>query len=365
MRPEPAPLLVLALITAGCVGGATAGTPAMEPRESASEEATAWDEDARLVGVFAADLSQQEIQEERREANRSDEEEADRFRLHRAARSADGEVGDGKAGRWLYEYRAGGRAYRILVAANGTVLDTARGPAEEDEAPIQGWEVDSDEAAEILAENNDAFADAEGARSAFYALFANTTDANPVWAFGLFLADRAPVVYTVDARTGEYRGSQPVAVPGFSIPNVGYGGPNGSRDAPSEEGGNISGTLTATEPRDEESFALADDEHPQLEARLALEGQSAGSTVQVTVQVPDGRSKELTVSSSEGSGRLAFDAPADGMYNVTLELTKGVRQGYTFTWCAEGERIEGSDAAAACRAIEDGSAAWAGPVAER
>lgn len=343
MRTEAAMLTAIALVTAGCVGTVSAGDPAMEPRTTAEDAASDWRANASLVSVFTA---------EDPEPNATDDTAEDAPLEARVDRS-DGELADGEAPAWLYTYRAGGDELKLVVAANGSIVDRSVSEADPGQTPIEGWEVDSDTAAETIAEHNGTFADAGDARSAFYALYQNETAERPRWMFVVFHRDAAPAFYRVDATTGAYLGSTTLRLEGLS--NLGdlswssHG--DGETGSPPQEGGEISGTLNAGAPTDEEGFAVANDAHPELTVQLALDEPSAASTVEATVTAPDGTELTLTATGDAQTVDRSIDRPPEGSYDVRLELTQGARQGYTFTWCASGQDAASDEARTACQTV--------------
>lgn len=367
MRRLGALLLCAALLTAGCIGTVEAGT-AKEHRSTADERAERFaGPDAELISVAGFETN---VTDEGYYADeRDDPEDA-------AKGPSDDTIGDGEAPAWVYTYQTSNMTYRVTVADNGTVIaNETEDDVDEDAVPIGEWEVTSEEAADIVADNNDGWTTSEDGFG-FYALARENETSDPIWTLGQFLPDDGFVVARVNASTGEYLGTYSMD---FDVDfdfdfDYDYDGAYGSgydyeygeaSESPPQEGGGFSGTLTATEPTDEESFEVDHEDHPELVARLSLDGQSAASEVEATIETPDGEERSLTVTGSEGAGELSIDAPDDGDYAVTLELTQGVSQDYTFTWCAEGDSTGDGDAESACQRVEQGSGAPAGALAGR
>lgn len=365
MRRLGALLLCAALLTAGCIGTVEAGT-AKEHRSTADERAERFaGPDAELISVagFETNVTDEGYYQDERD----DPEDA-------AKGPADDTIGDGEAPAWVYTYQTSNLTYRVTVAQNGTVIaNETEDDVDEDAVPIGEWEVTSDEAADIVADNNDSWTTSEDGFG-FYALARENEATDPIWNLGQFIPEEGVVFARVNATTGEYLGAHDLDF-GFDFNyeyDYGYGSGyeydyeyGEESEGPPQEGGGFSGTLTATDPTDEESFEVDHEDHPEMVARLTLDGQSAGSTVQATIETPDGEERELTVTGSEGSRSLTIDAPAEGDYDVTLELAQGVTQDYTFTWCAEGASTGDGDAESACERVEEGPSSAVGPLGRR
>lgn len=137
----------LALLFAGCMGGAPTGTAqglVDDARDAAGERV----DDPTLVRVTGLEPFRHEVEEHG--------EEREEFWLH-----LDDDNADGQAPGWLYTFRDGTTLYRVAVYASGEVLGEAL-EADPDErepdepgTPLQGWEVDTDEVAETLADHPD------------------------------------------------------------------------------------------------------------------------------------------------------------------------------------------------------------------
>lgn len=333
-------LLAVALALAGCVGPFDDGITAMDVREDANEEASEWNENATLVGVFGLEVSQRLFDMATREA----EEESD---IHNVTYRADESRGDGKTAAWVYEYVAANGTYTVVLADNGTVLHEEVDEDEPDEnftaEAIEGWEVDSDEAADIVAENNDTWERAEDANITFYALEKDEDESDPTWALG-FQAEGGTYIFAVNATTGEYLGAftfeGPSFDPGFGGDyggdgNGSYEGPYGPGDEPPKEGGSFSGRLTVTDPNQTHTFEVEASGHPELGVELTLD-QPATSTVQATIEGPNGTLGTLEADGMDRAVEGWWEEPMTGTYTVTLELTQGAAQDYQLAWCAEG-----------------------------
>lgn len=359
MRRLGALLLCAALLTAGCIGTVEAGT-AKEHRSTADERADRFaGPDAELISVTGFETN---VTDEGWYADeRDDPEDA-------AKGPADDTIGDGEAPAWVYTYQTSNLTYQVTVAQNGTVIaNETEDDVDEDAVPIGEWEVTSDEAADIVADNNDGWTTSEDGFGV-YALARENETTDPIWNLGQFIPEEGAVFARVNATTGEYLGTYELDFDfDFDFDynysgDYGYGGGYGGDydygsgadgEEPPEEGGSFSGTLTATDSSNEESLELDASGHDELVALVELDGQSAGSSVDVTISSPSGDQRRVTVSGMDGSRRVEIGEPAKGVYDVTLELTQGVTQNYTFTWCAEGHPTGDDAADDACERIED------------
>lgn len=345
MRKIVVLLIVAALGAAGCIGTVEAQSSTMELREKADEQAAAWDEDAQLVGVFGLEMAQPEGPEDddgnESSANGTAEaedaeadEEQDPF--DQVARTADEELKDGQAPAWLYSYQAGNRSYHVAIAANGTILAEETERDDDRETPIEDWEVDSDEAADVVAENNETWSRTDDARSVMYGLGQNGTEEDPVWFIVLFPGDAAPIVYTVNATTGEYLGAHSIQIPSFDVGfGGGFDGDDGGDGVP-EEGGSDDGSVSLAQPTAEHTFEVEQDGHPELGLELSLD-DPATSSVTATIEGPDGTLGTIEADSMEPAAEGWWADPQPGEYTVTVELQEGATQDYAITWCAEGE----------------------------
>lgn len=340
----------LALVAAGCigtVGGET--TDAADARASADEQAEAWNADAQLVSVTGFEGTGSEPLDA--------DERGDPY--EEAAALEDDELADGQAPAWVYEYRADEEAYRVAVAANGTVLAEDTGPLHEattpeDDVPITGWEVSSTEAAEIAAEHNDTWAQAEEGWG-FYGLGQEDADEDPVWAMGLG-TDDAFLTLAVNATTGEFLGAHPVDLGGWdgSTGSWSWNG-SGSWESPEEpprEQDTHEGSVDASEPTAEHGFHLADDEHDEIAVQLSLD-EPAGSTVSATLFHGDEEVGSLEATPTEPSARQAWPEPDEGEHRIEVALESGATQDYTVHWCAPGASY-GDTPNPACQA-DDGA----------
>lgn len=137
----------LALLLAGCIGGAPTGTAQGlldDARDAAGERV----DDPALVRVTGLEPFRHEVEEHGGER--------EEFWLH-----LDDDNADGQAPGWLYTFRDGTTLYRVAVYASGEVLgealeaDPEEREPDEPGTPIQGWEVDTDEVAQALADHPD------------------------------------------------------------------------------------------------------------------------------------------------------------------------------------------------------------------
>lgn len=369
MRRHGAILLALALVTAGCLNILRDRATAMELSNEADEAAEAWDDEAQLVAVIGLELNDTAIEEPDGEAdgddaedenqtgdddnatsdeedNRTEEDDED-DPFDRLARYPDDELQDGQAPAWGYVYQAGNRTYAVAIGANGTVLAEETDEDDDPETPVEGWEVDSDEAAEIIAENNDTWANAGDDGGVWYALAQDEPEDDPeedpehdpMWIVGLSLPGEAPILYRVNATTGEYLGASTFTIPDFDVGGFGSSGAGTRGETVPEESGSFDGTLTATDATAEHTFEVDHPDHPELGVELSLDPPATG-TVTATIEGPNGTLGTLEASPQDRAVEAWWEAPSPGEYTVTLELTQGVTQDYTLTWCAKGTGYE-------------------------
>jgi hypothetical protein len=323
----------------GCVSAVAETSTGMEQHDPADQRAQAWDADAELVRVAGG-------------------EHAGAWDGHGSNSSFEGqagEVGDGNAPAWAYTYETDERALHVVVDANGTVVNATEAE-HRNRTPVTGWNVDSTEAVETVREHHEGWAEADP-DLAFYGLWQNGTDEDPVWGIGALDEDRF-LFATVNATTGEYLGGHAF---GYGDWGAGWGswggwsssgsccgswngsgndswGPNGAwsdtEDHPPRESGTLEGEVSALDPEAEHRFALGHGEHETLRVVLELDDPQAGS-LEAEVAGPDAE-RTLTADPLDPRDEAQLDDPQAGAYTVDVELEAGATQGYTLHWCAPG-----------------------------
>jgi hypothetical protein len=326
----------------------------MEHREVADERVHRLGSDAELVGVLGA------------EANESWSEEGPTPGWAANVSMQDDRVGDGGSPFWVYEYRTAEANYDVVVAENGTVVEIDEDERDPNETAIDDWEISSVEAAEIVAEHNESWK-VRGVGMAAYHLDQDNETSDPTWSLAQIHEDAA-IVAKVDATTGEFLGAHPFgAAVGWAIGwgagwgaawgsgwSGGWGGGWGTgSQAPPQEGGSFSDSLTVAEPTSEHDFTIAHADHPRLGVALELEEPVTG-TVEVTVEGPEGELGSLEANSGSPTSVETWDRAVEGSHTARAELADGVDQGYTVHWCAYGqEEHDDEEAEEACEAVED------------
>lgn len=368
-RLDPtSPWLLIALAaglvvgSAGWMGALAETDTGMDLSETADQRASAWDDRARLVGVGAAESTEQRSHDH----NHSDHEND-----HAWTHTSEGDLGDGQAGAWTYTYEADEQALRVTVAANGTVLNETQTPAS-NRTPITGWNVDASEAVETVRENDEGWERVD-ARWAFYALHQPEPDRDPLWVLGV--GGNATLQFAaVNATTGEYIASWGAGAGFHGWWGTGWSGSwnnswnnswdnswdgswnqsgNASEEASTEEppaeGGEFEGTLTALDPDHEHTFEIQHEGHDSLELELELDG-SVWNAVRANVTGPQARQVQLEASADEPTEEASLAEPAAGTYEVTVAfeqgpmvLEEGIAQEYELHWCAPGDEEPGWD----------------------
>lgn len=240
----------------------------------------------------------------------------------------DDQVGDGRAPSWRYVYASDAGHHHIVVAASGQVLLEMELPPEalvHGGDPVTGWQVDSDEAVGVAVAADADFAAVLAAPDANLFHLLGQEGENATWVLFAEAVDRFAVV-AVDASSGTFLGTAPLP------PGVGYFGANISH-----EQDRFAGTVNLAQPNAEHTFAL-ESAHPYLNITANLDGQSAGSTVDVTITGPEGQQESLVLAgppSAPTSDRVTFTDVRAGTWRVALTLQGGVTQDYNVRWCAD------------------------------
>lgn len=337
-------LVTACLIAAGCIGAVAQGTPAMEHRTTADEQAYATSENAELVGVHGAEAN----------ATWNDRDDMQEWTGNVSIHSD--RIGDGAAALWVYEYRTSNATIEVLVNEEGEVVRTDRDDdVDEDAQAVEDWEVSSIEAVEIVQDHDDNWTiDDDG--MAFYNLEHEDEAGDPVWSMVEFHDETGVIWARVNAATGAFLDAGTFTSDfgsGWSgVGSWGDGAEDGGSEEPYQEGGSFSDSVSAADDTNEHTFEL-DHDHPELAARLALEEPATG-TVQATITGPEGSEVgTLEAGPDDPEAADAFSQVMDGEHTVTVELTDGLDQSYTLDWCADGQETGDEDAEAACERVEE------------
>lgn len=331
MRPTAVPAFAFALLlvpAAGCLSEdppapATAG----QLRPQAQERAEAWNADARLQGVVGV------------EGNVSRLLASDALNDVPDLPGEDDALADGRAPAWAFAYRAGGNGFGVVVAKDGTVVDTWNRQPEGN--AVDRWSVDSDNA--LQAARN--VSEGDG-RPVLVALVAGDVG-SPFWA--VVTNDSRE---RVDAVSGDHRGTFAGGTP---IPLVDEADPAAQAhqcQAPPEAfTGSLDVTLDATQGNNAtREIEVPSDCYDRLGLRLELEDPPAGQ-VDAILRTPD-EPVNLTATPAEPTDRAAWTNPYEGNRTLELILT-GARQAFTVSWCAPGSQGT-PEAHPACPDASDG-----------
>lgn len=349
MRRLGALLVAAALALTGCIGAMAQGTPAMEHRERADQQATEAYPGAELVAVNAFESNE----------SMDDKEEAG---FQPGYPVQDDTIGDGGPPAWIYEYRIDNQTgYNVVVDEDGEVLSTERDDdVDEDRSPVEDWQITSTEAVEIVRDNNDTWTvDDDGV--AFYHLSRDNVTSDPVWSMGESHEEHGFLFARVNAASGEFLGVESLAMDfGFGFGWSGWGGWGGwsngwgsgwddgeNESPPPQQGGSFSGTVTVAEGTSEHEFRVDTDEHPELGLALSLEEPATGS-VEVTLEGPEGELGSLAAGPQGTDTMETWDEPEEGSYVAVAELADGVDQAYELHWCAVGQPEGDQQASQAC-----------------
>jgi hypothetical protein len=183
--------VLVAALSAGCLGAGGQTMTAREGLEDAKSAAEAWadGEDLELLGVVAIEP----FKHIRYESDDGDYEAE--YVTH-----LDGNPGDGRAPGWAYGFYTGERCVSIVLAAGLGVLAEGYETCDEDMDPMPDWSVDSDEVAQILADEED-WPDLGEDGTYFWALYGDEGDA--LWVVGGSGEDGETAFASVDADSGE------------------------------------------------------------------------------------------------------------------------------------------------------------------
>lgn len=208
MRTATVALLVLSAMLAGCTSGTGGGLEAsgLEHRAVAERAAHNLDAGAVLVGLVGAEWANETF---------GDQFVTDSPEAAVLDRGADGNPGNGRALAWGYLFETSGGPALVAVTAGGTVLyadhlDEDSGTAESygDGLPLGSVAIDSDEAADIVHDNNADFADlvTQDDVVVIMALAQSEDQDDPFWVFTVLRTgeDDDVVFVLVNANDGSY-----------------------------------------------------------------------------------------------------------------------------------------------------------------
>lgn len=162
--------LVAAPALAGCLGSAQA--TAMDQRDPADDRAQQWDEDAQLAKIVGLEGN----------TSSGSGDGYDGSAAYWEPAREDDSVGDGRIAVWVYVYvspNEPGKTF-VVVVHDGEIEQTEE--EDEDEQALPEFSVDSDEAAEIAAENNEGIATAKDSENYGFVYHLETNDDGiPTW----------------------------------------------------------------------------------------------------------------------------------------------------------------------------------------
>lgn len=338
-------MILPASALAGCTGGADPFVPAKDKLGVAQEAASAWSTNATLVQVQGIDPAVSPPQSGGEDATP-------------LAWRLDPDLGDGRSQAWGYLFTAPDRetSYHVVVAGNGTVRHAAEQQANEtgaftlepNVAPVEGWEVDSDEAARVVADANGTWnvLGEDPATLVTFSMLWGRGDEDPFWVFGAETAQNGSAdgaggafehTFFVNATTGDYLGTSP---PGnTSLYEL------RPRDGPPAEGGRFNGTVSAVEPETTHTFDIERAGHPWLTVGIEV-GASSGAELELVARDPGGEEREnvtldLSAGGSGGAG-VRVEAPQTGTWSATVTLEEGQAARYRLDWCAADDPPSGA-----------------------
>lgn len=297
-----------AAIGAGCLGAPGKTMTAREGLGDAEDTAREWAEgaDLELVGIAAV--------EPFKRVNGTSPDGAESFeaRVH-----LDGDPGDGRAPGWAYGFLAGGRCIGVVLAAGLGVLAEGYSTCDGDGATVGDWSVDSDEAAAILADEEE-WPDLGEDALVFWELSAG--DQGPEWQVEAETPGSVASA-SVDARTGEVLRLEVGSSEPFFEP-VGPTPPSGASEgemvwAQTSEPV-VAGTAAevVVELEGDGGFLVA-------EASVGLSVNAVG-TVRIVVSGPGGElHSESLPNLGGGIVRAEFAALPPGLYTLRAEPGPG------------------------------------------
>ena len=195
MRLPRLPLTLVAVLAAslfaGCLGAGGETMTARAGLADARSAAEAWaeGEDLELLGAVAVEPFKR-IQYES-----DDGEHEAEYVTH-----LDGNPGDGRAPGWAYGFYTGERCISIVLAAGLGVLAEGYETCDDDIEAMPDWSIDSDEAAEILAGEEDW---PELGEDGTYFWGLSNEDGTALWMVGASGEEGETVFAALDASSGE------------------------------------------------------------------------------------------------------------------------------------------------------------------
>lgn len=314
--------VLTASVLAGCTSplGGGGDMTAKEAEGRAAQRAREWRGDAVLVGVATVEAGPGA-------ASFLGSGNASGWPVSPAP---DGNVGDGRAPQWFFQYHsaAANRTYGVAVFRNGTLLaDEDRGGGDR-EGPIANWNIDSPRAAEIALQDANFSAAARASDGGIvYALGAGDQP-DPIWALTTGSERAATGGFAlINARTGER-----LPFPSFGFGSgFPFGGDAFRRCDPDVQ--EAEGSLDAQDDTAEYPFTV-DPGCDQVELELEWEGTLPTDRVAVRLE-RDGAELEPEAS-DEGDGSYAatYDV-APGEHRAVVRLAGsapvGVQASYRLT----------------------------------
>ncbi len=200
-------LVATCFLLAGCtttLDGSTGTATGLAHRNAAEAAAGDLDDSAELVGIVGAEWANETF---------SDEFTSDSPEMAALDRGADATPGDGRALAWGYLFATDGDPILVAVSSGGSVLSVDRIDPDSDAAESYGGgvigavSIDSDDAASIVRDNHDRFADVAEAEDVVVvmALTHSQDDGNTYWVFTAFRDNDEDFVFAlVNAESGAY-----------------------------------------------------------------------------------------------------------------------------------------------------------------
>lgn len=200
-------VLVVALcLSVVALSGCVAPASGLSLQDEAQREADRTYDDAVLVGILGAEWTNDSL------VNQVSEESPEAEAL--AQQGVDENPGDGLANAWAYFFDSPEGGLVVVVGADGSIVDTEKlGSSSGSKSfgfvnPIGEVSIDSVEAAAIVNENHERFAEVAAAEDALVMMFLVHDDEyfdGTFWAFMAVTAEGEDFVFAlVDGTSGEY-----------------------------------------------------------------------------------------------------------------------------------------------------------------
>jgi outer membrane murein-binding lipoprotein Lpp len=383
--------LVAAILTLTLLSGCSGDVPMLTAKQtlpSADDAAAIWADDAALVGALTIELGddikamiRQQIDAAGQEAE--DGMTSDEKAMMDAMLSSHDSPGDGKGAFWAYVYTSEAKqAYFVVVVSGqgvefaqevdmgwGADMDMGAAEAGADAEPIEGWNLDSDEAADVAMRDDDYRALA-GDPKALGVAALGMADGNPYWVLVLVKLGFDEEDWEAEGQAEAPQGGQPAAASpqaqewepteavvivdarnGTMIPMDRFddfqpvgpviGGVQEAAEALAMEYGSVDGELTVLAPESVQSFSIEQDGHQAI--ALALEvSNPIVAPVQVIVTDPSGLESTFEVPMAAGlqsRQSVVLDIVPAGDWQVSVSLDPALRNTYTFEWCTDGTGV--------------------------